>query len=547
MWSFQNALHCYGKAIFTGAVTLPSAAPTLATDAATKGYVDAAIASGGVNLAADYPWTGSHSFTKSLDVAIGSAENGKGLTLRPVDAAISPGILFYDEIGTDICNIGVARAAGAWAIGANLNDLMFVNSLTGFQFCAAAASYFAVNIGSFQPFNVTDYAVSIPPGGYLSVNSQWASGNNSRFYLVTSGMPEFALAFTNGTDSSVNFQTQPTGAGGGYNGNLQGKGISYTTVYGDYVIGRYVNETSVEPWVYFRDTYTPGGFGTVIVGQASSANQFFSCQLSGGGMLFAVAVNGNVTVAQDPVVAMAVATKQYVDNKFAAGVSSFNTRTGAVTLNSTDVTNALTYTPVNKNGDTMTGLLVLSADPSAALGAASKQYCDLKLLKSGGTMTGLLVLSADPSAALNPVTKQYADAKHAAATANGSNATVQTASELLTLSTAGLTTDTTANLLPAGAIILAVTARITTTITTTTDWKLGDATVADRFTIANATKTSGTTTIGLNQWIATRTTAGMGPDQAAAAKVRVTCTGSNPGAGAIRITVWYVQLTAPTS
>ena len=48
-------------------------------------------------------------------------------------------------------------------------------------------------------------------------------------------------------------------------------------------------------------------------------------------------------------------------------VSSFNTRTGAVTLTSGDVTGALTYTPVNKAGDTLTGKLNLLA--SAAGGA----------------------------------------------------------------------------------------------------------------------------------------------------------------------------------
>lgn len=42
----------------------------------------------------------------------------------------------------------------------------------------------------------------------------------------------------------------------------------------------------------------------------------------------------------------------------------------------TDITTALAYTPVNKAGDTMSGLLILSADPSAALGAATKQYVD---------------------------------------------------------------------------------------------------------------------------------------------------------------------------
>lgn len=37
---------------------------------------------------------------------------------------------------------------------------------------------------------------------------------------------------------------------------------------------------------------------------------------------------------------------------------------------------ALGYTPVNRSGDTMTGLLVLSADPTNPLGAATKQYVD---------------------------------------------------------------------------------------------------------------------------------------------------------------------------
>jgi hypothetical protein len=41
-----------------------------------------------------------------------------------------------------------------------------------------------------------------------------------------------------------------------------------------------------------------------------------------------------------------------------------------------DVTTALGYTPVNKAGDTMTGNLILNADPSVALGAATKQYVD---------------------------------------------------------------------------------------------------------------------------------------------------------------------------
>jgi hypothetical protein len=62
-----------------------------------------------------------------------------------------------------------------------------------------------------------------------------------------------------------------------------------------------------------------------------------------------------------------------------------------------------------KAGDTMTGALVLAADPTVPLGAATKQYSDAKLAKAGGTMTGALVLAADPATPLQAATKQYAD------------------------------------------------------------------------------------------------------------------------------------------
>jgi hypothetical protein len=78
----------------------------------------------------------------------------------------------------------------------------------------------------------------------------------------------------------------------------------------------------------------------------------------------------------------------------------------------------LAPTPVEfvlKSGDTMTGLLVLSGDPTTNLGAATKQYADTqvatKVAKAGDTMTGLLVLSSDPSAALGAATKQYVDTR----------------------------------------------------------------------------------------------------------------------------------------
>jgi hypothetical protein len=127
--------------------------------------------------------------------------------------------------------------------------------------------------------------------------------------------------------------------------------------------------------------------------------------------------------------------------------------------------------------------------------------------------------------------------------ANGEAITWGAVSENLTLSTSGATTDTSANLLPANAIIESVVARVYTTIATATDWKLGDATIAGRFSAANATLVAGTQQIGLVHVDQAGTS---GPRQTAAAKVRVTTTGT-PSAGAIRITVFYRRFTAPTS
>ncbi|MCM2282057.1 MAG: hypothetical protein NDI61_09445, partial [Bdellovibrionaceae bacterium] len=61
---------------------------------------------------------------------------------------------------------------------------------------------------------------------------------------------------------------------------------------------------------------------------------------------------------------------------------------------------ALGYTPVNKAGDTMTGLLVLSADPAANLGAATKQYVDSAVSTAGGAYIkkdGTVAYTADQS------------------------------------------------------------------------------------------------------------------------------------------------------
>lgn len=72
-------------------------------------------------------------------------------------------------------------------------------------------------------------------------------------------------------------------------------------------------------------------------------------------------------------------------------------------------------------GGTLTGPLLLAANPTAALGAATKQYVDALgntaaatyLPIAGGTLTGPLALAADPTTAPQAATKRYVDAKPA--------------------------------------------------------------------------------------------------------------------------------------
>jgi hypothetical protein len=130
-----------------------------------------------------------------------------------------------------------------------------------------------------------------------------------------------------------------------------------------------------------------------------------------------------------------------------------------------------------------------------------------------------------------------------ASTANGATWLHGSISELITLSTSGTTTDSVANLLPANAIIEAVCCRVNTLIATATDYKLGDATTAGRFTAASSSLTVGQTLVGT---VHADQTGAAGPRQTAAAKLRITTTGT-PSAGAVRVTVFYRQFVAPTS
>ena len=121
-----------------------------------------------------------------------------------------------------------------------------------------------------------------------------------------------------------------------------------------------------------------------------------------------------------------------------------------------------------------------------------------------------------------------------------------TLSEEITLATGATTTDSSANLLPANSLILGISTRVTTAITTCANFSVGDATTAARFISGSTGVALNSTAVGTIQMQGNISTAATGPTQTSAAKIRITCN-VNPGAGKVRVQVFYLALSPPTT
>ena len=137
----------------------------------------------------------------------------------------------------------------------------------------------------------------------------------------------------------------------------------------------------------FPDPDAPGnGDYTVIIGYGSSREEVCTVTAKPGANLL------TVTRAQDGT----TATAKNIGDVVVHGVSA------------RDFDGYL-----STDGGTMTGALILDADPTVNLGAATKQYVDTadatKMPKAGGTFTGAVILAGAPTTGLNPATKTYVD------------------------------------------------------------------------------------------------------------------------------------------
>jgi len=111
---------------------------------------------------------------------------------------------------------------------------------------------------------------------------------------------------------------------------------------------------------------------------------------------------GTITLLGDPTALMHAATKQYVDTKFAAGVVSFNLRTGPVTLNNADVIAVL---PSSATNPVMNGAVAPGSSTAWSRGDHIHPSDTSRLALTGGTLSGGLSFGSAVAASTTDLTR----------------------------------------------------------------------------------------------------------------------------------------------
>jgi hypothetical protein len=160
----------------------------------------------------------------------------------------------------------------------------------------------------------------------------------------------------------------------------------------DGAIYRYDEQSTVAigTEVFAPDSVTPPDPGRWIKVQAATQSHNALNGLQGGAAgdylhLTTAEKNGYDSHLVDTGLHLGAGQAAFLD-AISVSASDVNTLTGIssnVQGQLDDKEDSLGYVPVNKAGDTMTGLLVLSGDPTANLGAATKQYVDNRTIDGG--------------------------------------------------------------------------------------------------------------------------------------------------------------------
>lgn len=164
--------------------------------------------------------------------------------------------------------------------------------------------------------------------------------------------------------------------------------------------------------VYGSETWVTNGFSVGLADPASCNTVWRQATFVASGVTQWMANTLNRHINDDGNITNFVTLfTSCIRNSTSSGVTSFNTRKGAVILTSTDVTNALGYTPVRSFNGRNGVVTLTSSDVNTALGY-------IPVNKGGDTMGGFLS-GPTPQVAANFATKAYVDSVVATGTIGG--------------------------------------------------------------------------------------------------------------------------------
>jgi hypothetical protein len=218
-----------------------------------------------------------------------------------------------------------------------------------------------------------------------------------------------------------------------------------------------------------------------------------------------------------------------------AGLAIATTTTGALTLDS-GTTGTISIGVDGTNAKTLN----LDSGTTGALGIGTSAFAKTITLGNVTGATGMVYNAGSAGHSFTGDLNVAGGTLSLDSTSGAVGTVLHAETELTGMSGA---TATAASFIPAGALVLAISTRVTTTITGATSWDIGDGTDVDRWGAAIALTTAPPTTTDPTDYL-DNTVTWQG---STAGDVVLTANGSNFTAGAVRIVVTYMSLTAPTA
>jgi hypothetical protein len=346
--------------------------------------------------------------TGVFDFKVTPTVNGAAISSSTAASALTGTTLASNVVSSSLTSVGTITS-GTWSgsfgtvSGANLTNITGAN-VTGTVANATNATN-ATNAGNATSATSAVTAVNIAGGGIGYVPYQTASGSTGFLNAGTSGY----VLTSNGTGVAPTWSVPQTPA---------------------YPLNQIVYGTGTSSSSYTTLTYDPttniltvGGTGVALVEAGTSQalrllsdTAIYLATGTVGSLTDRIVINTNGSIAVNGSTGTSGQVLASAGSGAAAGWTSSPTLSGANITSASIPNSALTNSSVTVGstaialGASSTTLAGLTSVTSTSFTGALTGHASSDVALSGGTMTGLLILSADPTDALGAVTKQYADA-----------------------------------------------------------------------------------------------------------------------------------------